>query len=91
MCRNSLMLGTSKNVRIRRVPDVAVWFWTDCDEEHATAYRQSVEMSTLVGRAMPSFFIRAWRGVRSNPDCAPVRPLMVQLVSLEMEKQRAGI
>ena len=27
----------------------------DCDEEHVTAYRQTVEMSTLVGRAMPSF------------------------------------
>jgi hypothetical protein len=50
------MLGTPKNVRIRRVPDVAVWFWTDCDEEHVTAYRQNVEMSTLVGRAVPSFF-----------------------------------
>jgi len=34
------MLGTSKNVRIRSVSDVAVLFRTDCDEERVTAYRQ---------------------------------------------------
>jgi len=40
MCRNSSMSGTSKNVRIRRVSDVAAWLRTSCDDEQVTVNRQ---------------------------------------------------
>jgi hypothetical protein len=40
MCQNRPMRGTSKNARITRVPDVAAWFRSDCNEECVTANRQ---------------------------------------------------
>src|SRR4029077_110822 len=55
MCPNSLISRTFKNVRIRRVPDVAVWFRTDCDEEHVTANRQMLKCRLWLGGAIPSF------------------------------------
>jgi len=58
MCQNTLMSGTSKNVRIRRIEYVAAWFRMDCDEERVTAYRQGVEMSTLARTSDAQFFIR---------------------------------
>ena len=90
MCRNSLMLGTSKNVRIRRVSDVAVWFRTDCDDDRVTAYRQSVEMSTLPGTSNGQFFYPCLRVVRFIPSRAvePVGPPMTQFVSLKKVRIR---
>jgi hypothetical protein len=87
MCRNSLMLGTSKNVRIRRVSDVAVWFRTDCDDDRVTAYRQSVEMSTLPGTSNGQFFYPCLRVVRFIPSRAvePVGPPMIQFPWKECE------
>jgi len=50
-----------------------------------------VEMSALARTSSAQSFYPCLKSCALHPDCAPVRRLMVQLVSLEMEKQRAGI
>src|SRR4029077_5340069 len=51
----------------------------DCDEEHVTAYRQTVEMSTLVGREQFPAPSPASEELSWNRPAAPVGPPMIQV------------
>jgi hypothetical protein len=57
MCQNRSMSGTSKNVRIRSVSYVTVWFRTDCDDDRSPTYRQvcrNIDFAAV--RTAPSFY-----------------------------------
>jgi len=82
MCQNRSMSGTSKNVRIRSVSYVTVWFRTDCDEKHVTACRQMAKGRLQLVRVMLGLFTRS-EELHPSRVAAPVGSPMIQFVSFE--------
>ena len=79
----------SRNVEslmIRRVPDGAPCFRTDCDEDHVTEYRQLAKYRLLPGRV--TLFSPESQELYPSRAVAPVNPPMIQFVSLEKVRVR---
>jgi hypothetical protein len=87
MCQEQTNARNVENARITRVSDVAAWFRTDCDEEQVAANRHVSKCRLYLGRAMLNFLsvIKQLRASSRVERVVPVRPPMIQFVSLESD------